>query len=345
MPSQPTAAYHERSLRRALDHLDRALAALDDADGTLADAGVQEHERLPIAGAQMQGFEAQNWIKAQLQQSAQHAAAQDPEATISEDQVQSDRAPAAPQPPPPREAIELLFGSAGEAELEAEYGHVVDARLVEVRGADAVTVTAGRLTVREGMTLVGRLVDSGGRPWRIGLACLAAAALDDTSRLELVVTSVTTDEQRGAPRVGIDASVALTAVACAKLHEGDELHGQIVDLSTTGIAFSAPDPLQLGDRVRFRARFVEGTLEGEARVASIRVGRSSFVIGCWFTQLGPETAGAIERLLDRRDRQAEPVSYRGLRALFDDPSDAPAPSQTRARAVRAWRGDPSPSGA
>jgi hypothetical protein len=64
---------------------------------------------------------------------------------------------------------------------------------------------------------------------------------------------------------------------------------------------------------------MEGAIDGEARVASIRRADGASKIGCWFTSIKPESAQVIERVLDRGATTAPATSYSGLRALFDQP--------------------------
>jgi hypothetical protein len=64
---------------------------------------------------------------------------------------------------------------------------------------------------------------------------------------------------------------------------------------------------------------MEGAIDGEARVASIRRVAGEAKIGCWFTNIEPESARVIERVLGRGAPTAPANSYSGLRALFDQP--------------------------
>jgi hypothetical protein len=321
--SQPTASrFHPRSLSRAQMHLERAISALADADRTLAEAGAADGDRAAIARAQIEIFEQESWVSEELRYAVPLAPLVPPE--IADEPAPSEPEPAAELPATPpsiASAIRQLFGAARMADLETESGQLVTVRLVELAGA-LVTATAPRLTVSPGMGLSGRMIDSCGVPWRVSMKCRDATEQADRMRVTLDVGGVTGDDQRQTSRMGIDASITLSVLACANLREGDEVRGQLVDLSRSGLAFSAAADLKAGDRLMFHVRFMDGPVNGELRVASTRPERGANVVGCWFASLEADSADVIARLMDRQRHQPATVSYPELRALFNASSPA-----------------------
>jgi hypothetical protein len=157
MKQQPLTAntvtfYHQRSLRKALLQLESALSALGDTDRTLADAGVPEVARVPLSEAQMDVFELQSWIAAELRRSTELAPIE-----IAVDPATPPAEAATPTAPPPtvQHAMELLFGGTMHADVETEHGQIVTLRLIDQLGA-RLHASAARLTVVEGMKLTGR---------------------------------------------------------------------------------------------------------------------------------------------------------------------------------------------
>jgi hypothetical protein len=310
--------YHQQSLSRALLQLERTGLALNEADQTLADAGVGELERAPASRAQLDLYELESWIRTEMQHNADRASL----AAVDEspDPEPAHDLPAAAPVPPPQiaRAVDMLFGPAMSAELETEFGQVVAVGLIAVVG-DQLTATAPRLTVRVGMTLLGRPIDRDGTPWQVTMVCRSAMERDDEMHLLLEVTDVSSDNRREADRLDIRAAVTLKAIDCENLNPGDEVRGELVNLSQSGVAVTAMGPLRPGDRLRFHCRLMEGAIDGEARVASIRRVAGEAKIGCWFTNIEPESARVIERVLGRGAPTAPANSYSGLRALFDQP--------------------------
>jgi hypothetical protein len=310
--------YHQRSLRTALLQLESALSALGDADRTLADAGVPETARTPLSEAQMDVFELQSWIGAELRRSTELAPAD-----IGADPTAATVEAATPTAPPPtvQHAMELLFGGTMHADVETEYGQIVTVWLIDQLGA-RLHASAARLTVVEGMKLTGRVVDRESLPWLVSMVCRDAVERDATADLTLDVTGIRGDDQRTNPRLDVAIGVTLHVVSSTTLQEADEVRGQIVNLSRGGLAFTATEPLASGDRLRFYARFLEGAIEGELRVASLRTMAGDRIIGCWFTEVDPAARRVIDHVLDRSLSESRSVSYPEVRALFhDEPQD------------------------
>jgi hypothetical protein len=308
--------YHQRSLRKALLQLDSALSALGDTDRTLGDAGVPETARAPLSAAQMDVFELQSWIAAELRRSTE----------LAPTEIGADPAPApaeavTPTGPPPtvQHVMELLFGGTMHADVETDFGQIVTLRLIDQRGA-RLHASAARLTVVEGMKLTGRVIDRQSLPWLVSIVCRSAAERDATADLTLDVTDIRGDDQRTAGRLDLSTELTLHVVSSTSLRGADELRGQIVNLSRDGLAFTATEPLAAGDRLRFHARFLEGAIEGELRVVSLRATAGERIVGCWFTEVEPSARAVIDRILNRSHGETTSLSYPDLRALFHEGS-------------------------
>jgi PilZ domain len=306
--------YHQQSLSRALLQLERTVLALNEADQTLADAGVGELERAAASRAQLDMYELQSWIRTEMLHNSERAST-----AAADEPTGPEPAPdaSAPEPAPQiARAVDMLFGHEMQADLETEFGQLVAVRLVAANG-DQLTATAPRLTVRAGMTLLGRPIDGEGTPWQVTMVCRSATEHDDEMRLLLEVTQVSGDNRRQAERLEIRAAITLKAIDCESLNPGDEVRGEVVNLSQSGFAFTSMSPLRAGDRLQFHGRLMGGAIDGEVRVASIRRIAGAAKIGCWFTSIDSESARVIERVLDRGAKSAPAISYSGLRAMFD----------------------------
>jgi hypothetical protein len=314
--------YHQRSLRTALLQLESALSALGDTDRTLAAAGVPETARAPLSAAQMDVFEMQSWIGAELRRSTELAPAE-----IEADPTSAPAEAATQTTPPPtvQHAMELLFGGTVHADVETEYGQMVTLRLIDQLGA-RLHASAGRLTVVEGMKLTGRVIDRHSLPWLVSIVCRNALEGDATADLTLDVTDIRSDDQRTNTRLHLSTAVTLHVVSSTAFREADEVRGQIVNLSRDGLAFTATEALASGDRLRFYARFLEGAIEGELRVASLRTVAGDRIIGCWFTEVDPAARRVIDYILNRSRHESRSVSYPEVRALFHDESPESAPA-------------------
>jgi PilZ domain len=320
--------YHERPLRRAREKLEHAVLLLADAESTLAAAGVPARDRAVISTAQMDVFELQSWIRTELRRTELHASAiaavpPPPVTGAAPDVTATPAAPAPPTPAPPAPlAVHLLFGPGMTADLENEFGQTVTVRLRDVKGA-RIEGHAARQTLVPGVRVTGRFVDLHAYPWRITMECHEAIERDDETFVVLGVSEIAGDDQRRDERLAIEASVTLSALGCSALRDGDEVRGQIVNLSSSGMGFATAETLKSGDRLRFHARLFEGVIDGEVRVASVRPSGGSNLVGSWFTGIDPASRQVLEDVLGRRRGGAPgpaPVSYAKLRGMLSEPS-------------------------
>lgn len=215
-------------------------------------------------------------------------------------------------------AVGTVFGTTKCAELVTDDGRLVTVRLTGLQGA-RLTATAPRLTVRQGATLAGHFIDSEHRSWTVSMICLESIDVDRRMRLILDVSSISDDSLRADGRLDIAATITLRAKRCAGLSEGEEIRGQVVNLSRGGLEFTSRAALVPGDRLGFHARFMEGAIDGEVGVTSVSGGAGATTVGCWFAAIEPASLLVIDKALDRGQVEHVSVSYPQMRALFHEP--------------------------
>ncbi len=335
-PIAPMDYYHDQTLADALDQLAHAVSALERTDGILLDAGVPQADRSGIRECRMQIFELESWIRNEIARTrlymqeveleAEETSEPDAGPLIPADVTSSEPAQAAPPAPSPGVVVNLLFGDTGVAELEAQAGQIVAARLERWAG-DVVIASAARMTAGEGMNLVGRIVDRDGVPWRVNLRCQAADERDSRMLLTLRIGPLELDEQRGAPRLSIGGSATLRVVRARKMAPGEEALGHITSLSETGCAFTTTAPLRKGDRLTFHGRFFAEEVNADLRVTSLRPAEAvgGQLVGCWYIDIDADSRAAISRVLAHAHQKCAPVTYSDLRALPLEQDAGPAP--------------------
>jgi hypothetical protein len=266
----------------------------------------------------------ESWVRAELKRSSARVPVFEPAGPpeVVAERGLDVKAPTGTQPSPPsvQAATVLLFGPALEADLETDTGQVVTVQLERATAGQVVGIVP-RLTVTPGMTLSGRVVDEDRNPWRLRFVCHDALeqTADSTARVTLIPTKLSNDDQRRVSRIDIDATIMLRVVKSVHLRGGDELSGQIVNLAPTGFAFTSRDELSRGDRVTFHARFFEGEIDGEARVASLHQGSLARIVGCWFVTMDDASEEVIHSVFDRVHESGSPFSVPALRELIYHP--------------------------
>jgi hypothetical protein len=100
--------------------------------------------------------------------------------------------------------------------------------------------------------------------------------------------------ERRAPRMALSASGVLRATVCDRIPPGERIAARIVDLSESGVGVLVDDIRpRPADRVWLSARFIEGELAADLRVAHVRpTGRGDqMVVGCSF--IDPDAVRAV----------------------------------------------------
>jgi hypothetical protein len=189
-------------------------------------------------------------------------------------------------------------------EMTTDDGGVLEVWTIASHGS-VVRASAPRLAVRVGMTLTCRLVVEE-LPHRIS-ALVEAAEVQSQARatLSLRVVAVTVDGQRRrSARIQASVPASLTALVCDRMVPGETIAAVIDDISIGGVALSVADTrARSGDRLRLRARVLEGVIDCELRVTSARPGGTpgTQVIGGPFIAAGAPAAAAVADLIGRLD--------------------------------------------
>ena len=107
--------------------------------------------------------------------------------------------------------------------------------------------------------------------------------------------------ERRAARMPIAASGVVRASVCDRIPSGESIAARIVDLSESGAGLLMDDIRpRPGDRMWLAARFIEGELNADMRVAHVRpTGRGGEMnVGCSFIDPGA-VAGVVSRIVAR----------------------------------------------
>ncbi len=234
-------------------------------------------------------------------------------------------------PLPLNEALQRLFATP-EIDLEVEDGGSLPVRLVSLDDNGA-TVTAPRLRIAAGATLLGRVIDADDRPWAISFAVERADFHSETlAEADLRAVRIGLDEsRRSSVRKPAGGMAWLVAVNCQNVVDGDRVDGTMTDLSQTGVGFATQRLLRKGDRLIFRGRFFKEEIDAEVRIASVREASvpGRLIIGARFIDIDQENLDRVERILAGGEIQVSHTfdvsSLRGL-AVAGESRDGDAPN-------------------
>jgi hypothetical protein len=309
----------EQALLDAQARLALAVAALDGAAEALIEAGLPEHEYVPIDRSRAEVEAMQRILTARL---ARMAATVRRSAAIT-DLVEHERRAAAPtsadSSPDADAALALLFGESGIGDLETEAGRHLTA-VVEYRTGGLVTVSTDAGMVEEGATLHGAIVDDSGTPWRVDLRVESERDRGDRAHLALRPAAIDRLERLDRPtpsQLEIGGSATLEAVYCGGLYEGAEVLGRVVGLSATGVTFATTKPLRTADRLRFHGRFFSEEVRAAVRVIAVDADTQAggMLVSCWFEDIDAVSSAAVDRVLEHAHHPEAPISYSQLREL------------------------------
>ena len=314
----PAIVVDEQALLDAQARLALAVAALDGAAEALIEAGLPEHEYVPIDRSRAEVEAMQRILTARL---ARIAGATLGRSAAITDLVEHDRqaavTPAATGEPPGTDAaLALLFGESGIGDLETETGRRLTA-VVEYRTGGLVTVSTDCGLVGEEASLHGAIVDGSGTPWRVDLHVESQRERGDRAHLALRPGAIERLERATPSQLEIGGSATLEAVYCGGLYEGAEVLGRVVALSATGVTFVTTKPLRTADRLRFHGRFLSEEVRAAVRVISVDAEAESggLLVNCWFEDIDAEARAAVDRVLEHAHHPEAPISYSQLRQL------------------------------
>ena len=207
-----------------------------------------------------------------------------------------------------------MLAAASVIDVETDRGESVELWTISSDG-QSVAASGPRLAVASGMRLECRLATEEA-PLHVW-AVIESAEYRSQSRAALTLRVVDCESEgyeRRAPRMPLTASGVIRAIACDRIPPGERIGARIVDLSESGVGLLVDDIRpRPGDRVWFSARFIEGELAADLRVAHVRATgrRGELVVGCSFIEPAA-VAGVVSRIVARlagsgRDRAATPT--------------------------------------
>jgi PilZ domain len=207
-----------------------------------------------------------------------------------------------------------LLAAASVVDVETDRGESVELWTISSDG-QSVAASAPRLSVASGMRLECRLATEEA-PLHVWAVIESAEYRSQTrAALTLRVLDVESEGyERRAPRMPLSASGVLRAVVCDRIPPGERIAVRIVDLSESGAGVIVDDIRpRPGDRMWLSARFIEGEVSADLRIAHVRpTGRGGeMVVGCSFIEPAA-VAGVVSRVVSRlsgtnREGGAEPT--------------------------------------
>ncbi len=194
-----------------------------------------------------------------------------------------------------------LLAAASVVDVETDRGESVELWTISSQG-QSVAASAPRLQVASGMRLECRLATEEA-PLHVW-AVIESAEYRSQSRAALTLRVLDVESEgyeRRAPRMPLTATGVIRAGVCDRIPPGERIPARIVDLSESGAGMLVDDIRpRPGDRMWLSARFIEGELSADVRVAHVRpTGRGGeMAVGCSF--IDPEAVrGVTSRLVAR----------------------------------------------
>ncbi len=194
-----------------------------------------------------------------------------------------------------------LLAAASVVDVETDRGESVELWTISSEG-QSVAASAPRLAVASGMRLECRLTtdESPLHVW----AVIESAEYRSQARAALTLRVIDVESEgyeRRAPRMPLAASGVVRAGVCDRIPPGETIPARIVDLSEAGVGVLVDDNRpRPGDRIWLAARFIEGELNADLRVAHVRpTGRGGeMVVGCSFVD-SAAVSGVVSRIVAR----------------------------------------------
>jgi hypothetical protein len=194
-----------------------------------------------------------------------------------------------------------MLAAASVIDVETDRGESVELWTISSEG-QSVAASAPRLAVASGMRLQCRLATDEA-PLHVW-AVIETAEYRSQARAALTLRVLDVESEgyeRGSPRMPLTASGVVRARVCDRIPAGETLAARIVDLSESGAGLLVDDIRpRPGDRMWLSARFIEGELGADVRVAHVRpTGRGgAMVVGCSFID-PPAVAHVAKRIVAR----------------------------------------------
>ena len=178
-----------------------------------------------------------------------------------------------------------MLAAASVVDVRTDRGESVELWTISSEG-QSVAASAPRLSVASGMRLECRLATDEA-PLHVW-AVIESAEYRSQARAALTLRVLDVESEgyeRRAPRMPLTASGVVRATVCDRIPPGEAIAARIIDLSESGVGLLVDDNRpRPGDRMWLSARFIEGELGADLRVAHVRpTGRGGdLVVGCSF---------------------------------------------------------------
>lgn len=187
-----------------------------------------------------------------------------------------------------------MLAAASVIDVETDRGESVELWTISSEG-QSVAASAPRLSVASGMRIECRLAtdDAPLHVW----AVIETAEYRSQARAALTLRVLDVESEgyeRRAPRMPLSASGVVRATVCDRIPPGERIAARIVDLSEAGVGVLVDDTRpRPGDRMWLSARFIEGEVGADLRVAHVRpTGRGGeMAVGCSFIE--PEAVATV----------------------------------------------------
>jgi hypothetical protein len=190
------------------------------------------------------------------------------------------------------EAAAALLVAASVIEVETDRGTLVELWTISHEGV-AVSASGPRLSVGRGMQLRYRARTDSGSVVVVGVIEEAEYRSAARAAITIRVTDVVRDRgrQRGSERLALATAATLRALMCDRIVPDELLAVTLVDLSETGCGVTTTDDrVRVRDRLWLSARFLEGEIAAELRVARVSNRGRTLAVGGVFLDPGPSPA-------------------------------------------------------
>lgn len=193
-----------------------------------------------------------------------------------------------------------LLAAASVIDAETDRGETIELWTISSDG-QSVAASGPRLAVAAGMRLECRVAQDH-VPLHVW-AVIEEAEYRSQARASLairVIDVASEGYERRAERRPLTTPAVLRASVCDRIVPGESIAVTIVDLSAHGVGVTTTDTrARPGDRMRIAARFFEGEVNAEVRIAHCRdAGQGQTIIGCSF--IDPAAVGdVLSRVLAR----------------------------------------------
>lgn len=196
------------------------------------------------------------------------------------------------EPQPTLAGAAALLVAESVIEAETDRGDILEVWTISHQDA-VVSASAPRLAVSAGLELRYRAVTDTGPIYIHGM--VETAEYQSTARAAITirvtdVSRVARLERRSA-RLSLATPATLRAIVCDRIVPDEVVPVTLVDLSESGCAVATSDRrVRVRDRLWLYARFLEGEISTEIRIARTTADLGAVTVGCVFLDPGPDPA-------------------------------------------------------